>query len=283
MNKLSANRKAEVIAALCDGCSVRSTSRMTGVAKGTILRLLAEVGTACAQYQNAALRNVTSARVQIDEIWAFCYAKQKNVTEEIATARVAGDVWTFVAIDADSKLVLSWLVGKRDAGCATEFLQDVSERLANRVQLTTDGHKMYLNAVIDAFADDIDYAQLHKVYGSPTTEEQRRYSPAKFISTEQIRVLGKPAAKHISTSYVERQNLTMRMNMRRFTRLTNAFSKKIENHMHSVALFYFHYNFVRIHQTLRVTPAMAASVTTRLWSIADIVALAEAHEARRAA
>jgi IS1 family transposase len=256
---------------------------MTGAAKGTILRLLAEVGTACAAYHNAAIRNVKAGRIQVDEIWSFCYAKQKNVTEEIADVRIAGDAWTWVAIESQSKLVISYLVGKRDAECATEFIQDVADRITNRVQLTSDGHKVYLNAAIDAFADEVDYAQLIKVYGGGDRQAEARYSPAEFKTTEKIRVLGDPDPKHISTSYVERQNLTMRMNMRRFTRLTNAFSKKIENHMHSVALFYVHYNFVRIHQTLRVTPAMAAGVTARLWSVADIVAMTESEQARRAA
>ena len=283
MNKLSAAKKTQIITGLCEGCSVRSTSRMTGAAKGTILRLLAEAGAACSAYHDAAVRNVKAGRIQVDEIWSFCYAKQKNVTEQIADARIAGDVWTWVAIEAQSKLVISYLVGKRDAGCATEFIQDVANRITNRVQLTSDGHKVYLNAVIDAFADEIDYAQLIKVYGGGDRQAEARYSPAEFKATEKIRVLGDPDPKHISTSYVERQNLTMRMNMRRFTRLTNAFSKKIENHMHSVALFYMHYNFVRIHQTLRVTPAMAAGVTARLWSVADIVAMTEAASARRAA
>ena len=273
MNKLSMDKKVAVITALVEGCSVRSTSRMTGVAKGTILRLLADVGQACADYQNVALRNIPAKRVQIDEIWSFVGAKQKNVTKEMADAKICGDVWTFTAIEAQTKLVISWLVGRRDAGCATEFLQDVEKRVSNRIQLTTDGHKMYLNAVIDAFADDIDYAQLVKIYGNDP-EGQKRYSPAQCQGAVKQAVLGDPDPKHISTSYVERQNLTMRMNMRRFTRLTNAFSKKIENHMHSVALFYMHYNFVRIHQTLRVTPAMEAGISHRVWSVSDIVALA---------
>jgi IS1 family transposase len=280
-NHLSIEKKVAVISALVEGCSVRSTSRMTGVAKGTILRLLAEVGEACARYLDVTLRNVPAKRVQIDEIWSFCYAKEKNVTEEIASKQVAGDVWTFVAIDAQTKLVISYLVGRRDAGCASEFLSDVAGRLAHRVQLTTDGHKMYLGAVIDAFADDIDYAQLVKVYGNDP-EGQKRYSPAKCLGTKKESLLGSPDPKHVSTSYIERQNLTMRMNMRRFTRLTNAFSKKIENHMHSVALFYMHYNFGRIHQTLRVTPAMEAGLSSHLWSIEEIVSLTE-HSLKAAA
>ncbi len=274
MNKPSTEKKVAVISALVEGCSVRSTVRMTGVAKGTILRLLADVGTACAAYHNAVVRNIPAKRVQVDEIWSFCYAKQKNVTEKIANARVAGDVWTFTAIEAQTKLIISWAMGRRDAGFATEFLQDVSRRLSNRVQLTTDGHKMYLNAVIDSFADDIDYAQLVKVFGADP-DGARTYSPAQCLGIHKEAILGDPDPKHISTSYVERQNLNMRMNMRRFTRLTNAFSKKIENHQHSAALFHMHHNFARVHQTLRVTPAMAAGISQHVWSIQDIVTLSE--------
>jgi IS1 family transposase len=254
---------------------------LTGVAKGTILRILEEVGTACAAFQDVALRNIRAQRVQIDEIWSFVGCKQKNVTVEKMERSLCGDTWTFAAIEARTKLVICWLVGRRDAGCATEFLQDVASRLANRVQLTTDGHKMYLNAVVDAFADDIDYAQLVKVFGNDP-EGQKRYSPAQCLGAKKEAIIGTPDPAHISTSYIERQNLTMRMNMRRFTRLTNAFSKKIENHMHSVALFYMHYNSVRIHQTLRVTPAMAAGVSHTLWSIYDIVIMATAQEAKAA-
>ncbi len=274
MNKLSTAKKVAVISALVEGCSVRSTSRLTGVAKGTILSLLASVGDACARYQDAVIRNVPARRVQIDEIWSFVGCKQKNVTPEISAQRVAGDTWTFVAIEAQTKLVLSWLVARRDAGSATEFLQDVAERIATRIQLTTDGHKMYLSAVEDAFAGDIDYSMLVKVYGA-ASDGQTRYSPAKCLGCIPQPVCGDPDPKHVSTSYIERQNLTMRMNMRRFTRLTNAFSKKIENHMHSVALFYMHYNFARVHQTLRVTPAMEAGIAQHVWSIQEIVALTE--------
>ena len=273
MNRLSTVKRVAVISALVEGCSVRSTSRLTGVAKGTILRLLAEVGTACAEYQHAAIRNVPARRVQIDEIWSFVGAKQKNVTPEMAAKGHAGDVWTFVAIEAQTKLVLSWLVGLRDPGCATDFMQDVAGRLKNRIQLTTDGHKMYLTAVEDAFGDNIDYSMLVKIYGSNDTE--KRYSPATCIGCIPQDVTGNPDPKHVSTSYIKRQNLTMRMNIRRFTRLTNAFSKKIENHAHSVALFYMHYNYARIHQTLRVTPAMEAGLAQHVWSIEEIVALAD--------
>jgi IS1 family transposase len=276
MNKLTAEKKIVVVAALVEGCSIRSTARLTGVAKSTILRLLEEVGTACAEYQNFALRNIKAQRVQVDEIWAFVGCKQKNVTLEIAKERIAGDVWTWVALDSDSKLAISWLVGQRDAGCATEFIQDLSGRLATHVQLTSDGHKVYLTAVTDAFGDGIDYAMLIKHFGNDP-EAQKRYSPAQCNGCEKKRVLGNPDPLYISTSHVERQNLTMRMNMRRFTRLTNAFSKKVDNHMHSVSLFYMHYNFVRVHQTLKTTPAIAAGVSSKAWTLAGIVALTEAH------
>ena len=215
---------------------------------------------------------LTAKRVQVDEIWSFVGCKQKNVTLAKMEAGICGDVWTFTAIEAQSKLILSWMAGRRDAGCATEFLRDVESRLANRVQLTTDGHKMYLTAVPDAFANDIDYAQLVKVYGNDS-EGATRYSPAQCLGTKREPIIGTPDPEHISTSYVERQNLNMRMNMRRFTRLTNAFSKKLENHVAMLALFHMHYNFCRIHQTLRITPAMEAGISDRPWSVHDIVAL----------
>jgi IS1 family transposase len=270
MNRLSVAEQIRVVAALVEGNSLRATSRMTGVARMTVEKLLRDLGAACAEYQNDTLRNLSCRRVQCDEIWAFCYAKKKNVTPKIAQKHPdAGDVGTWTAIDADSKLVLSWLVGSRDAGSAYEFMQDVASRLKHRVQLTTDAHRPYLSAVEDAFGADIDYAVLQKT----DPENEKRYSPATCIGCEVKNISGEPNPKHISTSYVERQNLTMRMHMRRFTRLTNAFSKKVANHAHAVALHFMHYNFVRVHQTLRVTPAMAAGVTDRLWEIADIVAL----------
>jgi IS1 family transposase len=274
-NVISTAKKIAVITALVEGCSVRSTVRMTGVSKGAVLRLLVSVGAACADYQDRTIRNVAAKRVQVDEIWSFVGCKEKNVTAAKLEAGACGDVWTFTAIEAQTKLVVSWMVGRRDAGCATEFLQDVQSRLSNRIQLTTDGHKMYLVAVPDAFAQDVDYAQLVKVYGSDP-EGQKRYSPAQCLGTKRVDIIGTPDHDHISTSYVERQNLNMRMNMRRFTRLTNAFSKKIENHVAMIALFHMHYNFCRIHQTLRVTPAMEAGISQHAWSIHDIVALGPA-------
>jgi IS1 family transposase len=273
-NVISNEKKVAVITALVEGCSVRSTSRMTGVSKGAVLRLLVSVGAACAEYQDRVIRNVAAKRVQVDEIWSFVGCKQRNVTAEKMAVGHCGDVWTFTAIEAQSKLVISWMVGARDAGCATEFLRDVESRLSNRIQLTTDGHKMYLVAVPDAFAESVDYAQLVKVYGSDP-EGQTRYSPAQCLGTKRVDVIGSPDQEHISTSYVERQNLNMRMNMRRFTRLTNAFSKKLDNHIAMIALFHMHYNFVRIHQTLRVTPAMEAGISQHVWSIQDIVSLSQ--------
>jgi|SRR5882724_6034512 len=272
MNRLDSAKQAQVVAALVEGNSIRATVRMTGVAKNTIAKLLIELGAACAEYLNKTLVNLNSKRIQCDEIWSFIKAKQKNVTPKLAEKQIAGDVWTWVAMDADSKLVCSWLVGKRDAVCATEFIQDLADRLAHRVQLTTDGHRVYLNAVIDAFADDIDYAMLVKMFGADHAGEAR-YSPANCTGCREVSLLGNPNPKHISTSYVERQNLTMRMQMRRFTRLTNAFSKKVENHIASIAIHYMHYNFCRIHQTLRVTPAMQAGISDHVWDLTELVAL----------
>jgi IS1 family transposase len=272
-NVISTAKKVAVISALVEGCSVRSTVRLTGVSKGAVLRLLVSIGKACQEYQNVAIRNVPAKRVQVDEIWSFVAAKQKNVTPAVwARTGYAEDVWTFTAIDADTKLVISWAVGGRDAGCAADFLQDVAGRLSNRIQLTTDGHKMYLLAVPDAFGNQIDYAQLVKVFGNDP-EGQKRYSPAQCLGTQRVEVIGNPDQAHISTSFVERQNLNMRMNMRRFTRLTNAFSKKLDNHIAMIALFHMHYNFCRIHQTLRVTPAMEAGLSSHVWSISEIVGL----------
>ncbi len=250
---------------------------MTKVSKPTVIKLLVDLGQVCADYQDAVLRDLPCKRIEADEIWAFCYSKAKNVPADKRGQFGYGDVWTFTAICADSKLVPSWRIGPRDLGTATDFMQDLAGRLSNRIQLTTDGHRMYLESVEAAFAHEIDFAQLQKIYG-PDPEPQKRYSPAKCNGTKKLTVVGSPNAELISTSYVERQNLTMRMNMRRFTRLTNAFSKKVENHAHSVALHYMHYNFCRIHRTLRVTPAMEAGVTSRVWEVEDIVRLLERAE-----
>ena len=277
MNKLSTEKRARIVSALVEGCSIRSTVRMTGVAKNTVTKLLVDLGQVCSEFQDRTLRNLACKRLQLDEIWSFCYSKAKNVPEDKKHTFGYGDVWTWVAIDADTKLVPSWLVGGRDAGCAEAFVNDLASRLANRVQLTTDGLKAYLDAVDTAFAGDVDYAMLVKLYGS-APEAERRYTPAKCNGTRRNQVSGNPDPKHVSTSYVERQNLTMRMKMRRFTRLTNAFSKKVENHAHAIALHFMHYNFARIHQTLRSTPAMKAGVTDHLWSIEEIVLLLEMQE-----
>jgi IS1 family transposase len=263
-----------VIRCLVEGYSIGSTVRMTGVAKNTVTKLLVELGAACAEYQDKNLCNLKCRRIQADEIWSFVGAKDKNVPAEQRGEFGIGSVWTWTAIDADSKLICSWLVGTRDVGCATEFIQDLAGRLSHRVQLTTDGHKPYLMAVEDAFGSDIDYSMLVKIYGADASEE-KRYSPAVCSGCKKTAITGDPDPKHISTSYVERQNLTMRMSMRRFTRLTNGCSKKIENHVAALAVYFMYYNFVRIHQTLRVTPAMAAGVTTKLWDISDIVMLLE--------
>jgi IS1 family transposase len=272
MNKLPLSKRTQIVAALVEGNSIRSTCRMTGAAKGTVLKLLVDLGHACEIFQRTALVELNCRRIQCDEIWSFCYSKQKNVPEEMKGTEGVGDVWTWTAIDADTKLILSWLVGGRDAGYASEFMEDVAQRLTNRVQLTTDGHKSYLDAVADAFGCYIDYAMLIKQYGK-APEGEVRYSPAACTGIKKVRVSGQPDPEHVSTSYVERQNLTMRMSMRRFTRLTNAFSKKLENHAAAIAPHFMHYNFARVHQTLRVTPAMEAGISDHPWSLEEIVSL----------
>ena len=246
---------------------------MTGVAKNTIVKLLANLGMACAEYQDKVFKNLSCKRIQCDEIWSFCYAKEKNVPEDKKGIFGYGDVWTFTAICADTKLVPAWHIGRRDLENATLFMEDLASRLAHhRVQLTTDGHKMYLGAVEGAFGGDIDFSQLIKLYGE-NPDGQKRYSPAQCTGSMKIKINGSPDNEHVSTSYVERQNLTMRMSMRRFTRLTNGFSKKVENLFYAVSLHFMYYNFCRIHQTLRVTPAMEAKITDHVWDIEEILRL----------
>jgi IS1 family transposase len=276
MNRLDSNKRAQVVAALVEGNSIRATVRMTGVAKNTVVKLLVELGAACSDYLDRALVNLPCQQIQCDEIWSFCGAKQANVTEKMLERNpAAGDVWTWVAMDPDTKLVCSWTVGKRDWLTAKHFVDDLAGRLENRVQLTTDGNKLYLFAINAAFQGDIDYGILMKIYGgkAESSRSEVRFSPAACIGAEKHPKIGNPDPARICTSHVERQNLTMRMQMRRFTRLTNAFSKKIENHVAALALHYMHYNFCRIHQTLRVTPAMEAGLTDHVWLIGEILGL----------
>lgn len=281
MNKLSASERAQILQQLCEGMSMRAVSRVTGADKGTVAKLLNDAGLALGIYQDMAFRGLRCQRVQVDEIWSFTHCKQKTVATAKAAPEAAGDTWTWTAICADSKLVFSTLVGGRDAEFAEFFIQDVANRLANRVQLTSDGHKTYLQAVQYAFDGAVDYAQLVKQYGTPKGGQiEGRYSPAECTGIKKVRRFGRPDMAHVSTSFVERQNLTMRMHMRRFTRLTNAFSKRIDAHANAVALHFAYYNFVRIHQTLRVTPAMAAGVTDRVWDMADLVEIVEAADAK---
>jgi IS1 family transposase len=273
MNKLSTEKRAGVVAALVEGNSLRGTARMTGVARMTVEKLLRDLGTACAAYHDAHVRGLKSQRIQCDEIWSFVGAKAKNVPER--KRGEWGDVWTWTAIDADSKLIVGYRVGNRTAVDAYDFMQDVASRLTNRVHLTTDQLKVYLNAVDYAFGIDVDYAMLEKHYGSfvNTGSAAHRYTPAKITGAKRVTITGDPATRHISTSYVERQNLTMRMHMRRFARLTNAFSKKLEMHAHNVALHFAYYNFCKIHQTLRITPAMASGISDHAWELSDLVSL----------
>jgi IS1 family transposase len=272
MNKLGTETRVQVLKCLVDGVGVNATCRITGVAKNTVLKLLAEVGEACQAFHDDKVRGLKTKRVQVDEIWSFCHSKQKNVAPENQGILGFGDVWTFTGIDADSKLMIAWNVGFREASWANNFMLDVADRLTDRVQLTTDGHKVYLRAVANAFGNDVDYMQLVKIYG-PDRSSPIRYSPPECIGVETTEISGTPDRAHCSTSFVERANLTMRMGMRRFTRLTLGFSKKIENHKHAVALNFVHYNFVRVHQTLRVTPAMEAGLTDHVWEFEEILAL----------
>jgi IS1 family transposase len=275
MNRLTIEKRSQVISALVEGNSLRSVVRMTGTAMNTVLKLLAEVGQACADYQKNVMRNLPCKRIQCDEIWQFCYAKDKNLPADKRGKFGFGDVWTWVAMCADTKLVPCWRIGGRNAWHAQHFMHDLASRLANRIQLTTDGHRVYLQAVEGAFGNDVDYAMLVKLYSSDRAEGEVRYSPADCIGCRATPIIGRPKAEHISTSFVERQNLTMRMGMRRFTRLTNAFSKKIENLEHAIAIHYMHYNFARIHKTLRVTPVMEAGISDHVWTVEEIVNLSQ--------
>jgi IS1 family transposase len=277
-NHLPVEKKAKIIQLLCEGNSMRATSRIVDVSINTVTKLLEDVGYACQMFHNEKVVKLKTERVQADEIWAFCYAKQKNVPDGMKNA---GDVWTWTAIDADSKLIISWLVGDRGFDAALVFMHDLQRRLANRIQLSTDGLAVYKNAVNIAFGNtNIDFAQIHKIYGEQTegTPTERKYSPAECTGIDIKVVSGDPDPMKISTSYVERQNLTMRMHMRRFTRLTNGFSKKIENHCYSVAMHFVYYNFVKIHKTLRVTPAMEAGLITKMMEFEDMVKLTDLYQ-----
>lgn len=275
MNKLSIQDRVQIMNALSEGVGINATCRITGKSKNTVLKLLADVGRACAQYQDNAMRNLTIKKVQVDEIWSFIGTKQKNVTPDDVDG--SGDCYTFTAIDPETKLMPCWLVGTRSRQCAYDFIEDLASRLAVRVQLTTDGLKVYPDAVERAFKGNVDYGMLNKTYAAEANlkEAKRRYSPATMTSCEKLKVFGHPDEDHISTSHVERANLSMRMGMRRFTRLTNAFSRKLENHMHAVSFYFMVYNFVKIHKTIKTTPAMEAGVTTYLWTMEDIVMMSE--------
>lgn len=273
MNKLSLQKRAQIIGLLVEGNSMRAVTRLVGCSINTVTKLLEDVGAACAEFQDGAIRNINSKRVQCDEIWSFCYAKEKNVAPEDKGILGHGDAYTWTAIDADTKLAISWLVGRRDNESAEAFIADLASKLAGRIQLTTDGHGPYIGAIEKAFGGAVDYAMLVKIYEGEGQQDQRRYSPAGFVKAEKRRINGDPDIKEVSTSYVERQNLTMRMSMRRFTRLTNGFSKKIENLAHAVALHFMFYNFGRIHKTLRVTPAMEAGISDHVWSLEEIASL----------
>ncbi len=276
MNKLPLETRVQILTLLCEGASMRTIARVADVSFNTVKKLLIDAGRACAAFHDEKVRDVKARRVQVDEIWSFTYAKQRNVPNAKAAPEWAGDTWTWTAIEADTKLIVSWLVGGRDGEYAMAFMDDLRSRLANRVQLTSDGHRAYLEAVEGAFGADIDYAQLIKLYGAVPENAKGRYSPAECIGAKKERVEGNPDMAHVSTSYAERQNLTMRMHMRRFTRLTNAFSKKFEHHVHMVALYTVWYNWTRIHKTLRVSPAMAAGLTDHLIDMREIAEMVEA-------
>lgn len=281
MNKLPLHKRVMILSLLVEGSSMRSISRTVGVSINTVTKLLVEAGEACAAYHDEAVRDVKASRVQCDEIWSYCYAKQKNVGKAKAAPDGAGDVWTWTALESETKLILAWEVGDRSVQTAIEFMDDLRARLANRVQLMTDGHKAYLEAVEGAFGGDVDFAQLVKLYGDdPNRGPERKYSPSVCKGAKKRIVEGRPDKAAISTSHVERHNLTMRMGMRRFTRLTNAFSKKLENHLHMLSLYFVHYNFCRVHKSLRMSPAMAAGVSNTLRDMEWIVSLIDARASK---
>ena len=284
MNRLSRTERAQIINLLVEGNSLRSTSRITGRSINTVSKLLVDIGAACSAFQDRTIRNLPSARIECDEIWAFCYAKARNVPEKFKGDWGYGDVWTWTAIDQDSRLIISWLVGTRDDYAAHQFIGDLGSRLANRVQITTDGFTPYVTAIEAAFGSNVDFARLIKQYGKDggdarEVHQARKYSPNKVTSQDVQVISGDPDPAHISTSYVERNNLSMRMGMRRFTRLTNGFSKKVENHAAAVALYTLHYNFARQHKSLANpyprTPAMAAGIADHVWTCEEIAALVD--------
>ncbi|HVM81249.1 MAG TPA: IS1 family transposase [Stellaceae bacterium] len=279
MNRLPPRTRVQILQMVCEGSSIRAISRVTGVSINTVTKLLVDVGTACVAYHDENVRGVKASRVQCDEIWAFCYSKQKNVETAKRKDLVYGDVWTWTALATDSKLIVSYVSGGRDSAYAMALMDDLRARLANRVQLTTDGYKAYLEAVEGAFGDDIDYAMLVKLYGN-ATDPEHRCSPAECVGDRKTKIIGNPDRQHVSTSYVERQNLTMRMSMRRFTRLTKAHSKKLANHHHAQALYFMYSNFVRLNQAVKMSPAMAAGIETRLWEMADLVRITDEFQAR---
>ncbi|MCK5519420.1 MAG: helix-turn-helix domain-containing protein [Alphaproteobacteria bacterium] len=278
MNKLPTQKRIQILHMLCEGSSMRSISRVVGVSINTVSKLLVDAGEACESFHNETVRNVKAERVQCDEIWSFCYSKQKNVPN--GKEGQAGNLWTWTAIESKSKMILSWLVGGRDSDTALDFIADLKGRLANRVQLTTDDHKAYLEAIEGAFGDDVDYAMMVKLYGK-TDEGQKRYSPTECVGIKKTKISGDPNPHYVSTSHVERQNLTMRMSMRRFTRLTNGFSKKVENHCYALALYFVWYNFVRIHKTLKMSPAMASGVSDTLWSMEDLIQMIDIYKIKK--
>lgn len=277
MNRLPTEKRAQILGMMVEGISIRAISRMTGASKNTIVKLLADAGQKFSDYQNEKVRDLSCNRLQLDEIWSFVYVKAKNIPCAVAAPEIAGDVWTWTAIDADTKLIASWLVGDRSGETACRFVRDLAGRLKHRVQITSDGHRAYLQAIEEAFGNDADYAMLEKIYAAPAPTGTTRYSPAECCGTRTHRVAGNPDPAHISTSFAERQNLSMRMSIRRCTRLTNAFSKKIENHVYAISVYFMHYNFCRIHQTLRVTPAMEDGISDHVWSLEELAGLLDSN------